>query len=90
MGPKNQLTAYPTLRPLGKSGAPPRTCQFIHGDVPPYPDEPDWCGAPLMKRAEDKPRSPYCEEHHGRCYAGTRFMATGKRFTLAPLKRRTG
>ena len=39
-----------------------RTCQFIHGDIPKWPEQPDWCG---LRR---KPGSPYCEKHHKICH----------------------
>ncbi len=57
-----------SLAPLGESGPPAKACQFIHGDVPRRPDEPNFCGAPVLLGPDCLPISPYCEEHHEICH----------------------
>ena len=38
------------------------TCQWIRDEGPWLGREPDWCGKPAQQG------SPYCPEHHARCY----------------------
>lgn len=59
------------VRPLGKSGPRSRTCQYIlDDDVPKWPDEPDFCGAGVLRGPppECLPISSYCREHRDLCH----------------------
>lgn len=68
-GPKN---AHPIVALVNGKAPPPklipltRTCVFIKGHRP-YGDNP-WCGLPVRPPMDDGKASPYCAEHHARCY----------------------
>lgn len=61
-------TQYPSMKPMVAVTRAVLTCQYILGDVPRHPEEPDFCGAPVMKAAEGVSASPYCAEHHKLCH----------------------
>ena len=59
--------AYPSMRPM-VTARPAEACQWLHGE----PKDRDFCGDPI------RAGSPYCPEHHERCYRDYDVVAVRK------------
>lgn len=55
---KVDIRPFDGVKALADTGPAPRSCQWLHG----RPADRDFCGEPV------KEGSPYCAEHHARCY----------------------
>lgn len=70
-----EVAPLPPVRPFS-----PRFCAFPlwpHGERPGI--SPRFCDAPVHHDAATDRRSPYCPEHHRKCYAGLRYLGADEK-----------